>query len=110
MSIRITKPFIDLNEENLQQVNGNLGIYQLADDQDRVLKTGYAGGKSLFGLQGELRDALQQQTAARFRTEITSAYLTRYQELLMLHQADFGELPPLNDPADVNNLGRLSPA
>ena len=38
------------------------------------------------------------------------SYLTRYQELLMLHQADFGELPVDNRGALPVTLGRLSPA
>ncbi len=34
-------------------------------------------------------------------------YLTRHRELLMLHQADHGRIPPENDPPP--RLGRLHP-
>ena len=44
--------------------------------------------------------------ACQIRIEITASYLSRYRELLMLHKAYHGELPPENPNIP---LGRLSP-
>lgn len=91
------------------ELSGQLGVYQLGDADGNVLLIGFAGGKSAFGLRGEITGALQRVSGAtHFRVEVTTAYLTRYQELLMLHQADYGALPAHNEPAP--GLGRLSPA
>jgi len=85
-----------------------MGVYELADATGAVLRIGYAGGRSRFGLRGEIAAAASALAGARaFRYEVTTAYLTRYQELLMLHQADHGRLPPHNPPEP--GLGRLSP-
>ncbi len=85
-----------------------MGVYELADADGTVLLIGYAGGRSRFGMRGEIAAAVERtQGAARFRYEVTTAYLTRYQELLMVHQAEFGGLPPGNAPEP--GLGRLSP-
>ena len=87
---------------------GHMGVYELADAAGRVIYIGCAGGRSRFGLRGEVQDALARiQGASRFRIEITTAYLTRHRELLMRHRAAHGELPAANEP--VPGLGRLSP-
>ena len=44
---------------------GNLGVYQLADAAQQILFIGYAGGKSLFGLKGEILAAFQAHPTAR---------------------------------------------
>ncbi|MBK80824.1 MAG: hypothetical protein CMQ43_07915 [Gammaproteobacteria bacterium] len=87
---------------------GHMGVYELADAAGRVLYIGCAGGRSRFGLRGEVCDALGRiDGASRFRVEVTTAYLTRHRELLMRHQAAHGGLPAANGP--VPGLGRLSP-
>jgi hypothetical protein len=87
-----------------------MGVFELADAHGRVLLVGYAGGRSRFGLRGEIEDALGRYPAAMaFRLEVTTAYLTRYQELLMAHVADHGSLP-IHNIDDPRRLGRLSPA
>jgi len=86
-----------------------MGVFELADEADNILFVGYAGGRSLFGLRGELASALRNSRATRYRYEVTTAYLTRYQELLMVYEADHGGLPPENDSTGVPTLGRLSP-
>ena len=107
MGIRLDKPWRPLHTAS--QLPGQLGVYQLGNDAGDVLLVGYAGGRSTFGLRGEVETARESvPTATRFRVEITTAYLTRYQELLMLHRADHGTLPPHNEP--VPGLGRLSPS
>ena len=45
----------------------------------------------------------------RFRTEVNQQYTTRYQELLMLHVADHGSLPVVNQEDPPVRLGSLSP-
>jgi hypothetical protein len=107
--VRLDKPWLQLTAETVADLRGELGVYQLADDAGRVLRIGYAGGRSLFGLKGELGAALAAGEAARFRVEVTAQYLSRYEELLMVHKADFGALPPGNAADAGRRLGRLSP-
>ena len=92
MAIRLEKPWIELTPEAVKALPGQLGVYQLADAEGRVVYIGFAGGRSLFGLRSELERALKERPAgaARFRTRSTSNTRSRYQELLMLHVADYG--------------------
>ena len=111
-SIRLSKPWLALDDEHVGALAGQLGVYEIASaDDDTILRIGYAGGRSLFGLRGELERELRERGsgAARFRVEVTMAYLTRYRELLMLQLADQGRLPPENED-DPARLGRLSPS
>lgn len=111
MAIRMEKPWIALTPEAVRVLPGQLGVYQLADADGRVVYIGYAGGRSLFGLRSELERALRDRPggAARFRVEINQQYTTRHQELLMLHVADHGSLPLVNAADPPPRLGRLSP-
>lgn len=86
-----------------------MGVFELADEDDEVLCIGYAGGRSLFGLRGELAAMLRSSKATRFRYEVNTSYLTRFQELLMVFVADHGRLPLENDTEALPQLGRLSP-
>ncbi len=93
-------------------LRGQLGVYQLADAREQVLYIGFAGGRSLHGLRGEVSDRCAELSQrgldiALFRHEVTTAYLSRYRELLMVFRADHGGLPQGNTD-DLN--GRLSPA
>ena len=109
MSIRLEKPWLPLTPDTVEALPGQLGVYQIADATGRVLYIGYAGGRSRFGLRGELAAQCErrERAGARFRIEVHMSYLTRYQELLMIHRADHGALPPENDPP--RRLGRLHP-
>jgi hypothetical protein len=111
MSIRLEKPWIELTPEAVKALPGQLGVYQLADAGGRVVYIGFAGGRSLFGLRSELERALRERPggAARFRCEINQQYMSRHQELLMLHVADHGSLPAANAADPPVRLGRLSP-
>ena len=107
MSIRLDKKWVG-KEDAMLLLRGNLGVYQLADAAQQSRFIGYAGGKSLFGLKGEIQAALQDHPTALFvRWEVTSAYMSRYRELLMLHLYDHDVLPPENNPIP---LGKLRPA
>ena len=109
MGVRLEKPWRELTAANVAGLAGELGVYQLGDVQGRILRIGYAGGRTLFGLRSELEAALTANEAAKFRTEVNAQYLSRYEELLMVHKADFGELPPGNAADAGRRLGRLSP-
>jgi len=111
MAIRMEKPWIELTPEAVKALPGQLGVYQLADAEARVVYIGFAGGRSLFGLRSELERALRERPAgaARFRVEVNQQYTSRYQELLMLHVADHGSLPAANAADPPPRLGRLSP-
>ena len=64
-----------------------------------------------FGLHGEVADAVRRfPDAAQCRYEVTTAYHTRYRELLMAHVSDHGELPADNaaDSRALPTLGKLS--
>ena len=109
--MRMAKPWQPiaevLNGTAPLKVHGEMGVYQLADADQQVIFIGYAGGKSRLGLRGEISQFETVAPAAAFvRIEVTTAYLSRYQELLMIHQADHGGLPACNPPA---RIGRLSP-
>ena len=109
MGVRLEKPWRELTAENVAALAGELGVYELADVEGRVLRIGYAGGRTLFGLRSELQAALARGEAAKFRTEVNAQYMSRYEELLMVHKADHGALPPGNTAASDRLLGRLSP-
>jgi hypothetical protein len=110
MGIRLTKPWQPLSEAAVRALPGQLGVFQIGDAEGGVLYIGYAGGRTLFGLRSAVAEAQGKlgASARRFRYEVNQQYMSRYEELLMLHVADHGALPPENrDPP--RNLGRLSP-
>lgn len=110
MPVRMSKEWIALRPESVQRLSGQLGVYQIQDPSGQVVCIGYAGGRSLFGLRGELERELTKRGAGHsFRCEITMQYMTRYKELLMVHKADHGELPTENRKAPPQ-LGRMHPA
>lgn len=110
MAIRMHKPYRPLTEDEVHKLGGYLGVYEIADAERRVLCIGYAGGRSRWGLRGELAAELQARgDGLVFRYEVTMQYLTRYRELLMVHRADHGGLPPGQAPG-APTRGRLHPA
>jgi hypothetical protein len=111
MAIRMTKAWVPLTPETVQKLPGQLGVYQLADAAGNVVFIGFAGGRSLFGIRGEIEKAVSNRPAGatQFRVEINQQYTTRYQELLMLHVHDHGGVPAGNVGKPLPTLGRLSP-
>ena len=110
MQLRLNKPWEELTPDAVSHATAALGVFQIADPEGRVVYIGYAGGKAPFGLRGRLGEELKRRGAGhRFRLEVNMQYLTRWQELLMLHQADHGALPPGNAEDRPRRLGRLGP-
>lgn len=111
MALRLTKAWQPLTAESVSSLPGQLGVYELADSAGKTVAFGFAGGRALFGLRSELMKMVEQPPhgAAQYRVEINSQYQTRFRELLMVHQADHGALPPANAENPPISLGRLSP-
>lgn len=111
MAIRMTKAWAPLTPENVKKLPGQLGVFQLADAEGNVVFIGFAGGRSLFGVRSEIEKAMADGSsgATQFRVEINQQYTTRYQELLMLHVHDHGNVPAGNLGKPLPTLGRLSP-
>jgi hypothetical protein len=110
MPVRMSKTWILLTPENVKRLSGQLGVYQIQDLSGQIVFIGYAGGRSLFGLRGELeRDLATRSAIHSFRYEVTMQYMTRYKELLMVHKADHGELPAENRGSPPQ-LGKMHPA
>ena len=106
MSLGINRDWLPLTA--LDELGGQLGVFELADASERLCFVGIADARQRFGLRGAVQAACDQHHEARmFRVEVTSAYTTRYQELLMWHEARSGL--PAGQPRPVC-LGRLSPA
>jgi hypothetical protein len=111
MAVRLTKPWTPLTPETVRRLPGQLGVYELADPAGATVRIGMAGGRSLFGLKGEIERALADPPAGadRFRFEVTASYRTRWLELMMAFRHDHGRLPAGNPASDAHGLGRLSP-
>lgn len=106
------KPWAPIAEV-IPKTRGNLGVFQFADDEDNVIYIGFAGGKSIYGLKGEVTDLADRIPAAtKVRVEVNTAYQSRFRELLMVHVSDHGDLPKYNIELDHRpvKLGRMSPA
>ena len=111
MRLRLDKPWQKLTAETALRLPSQLGVYQVADAQGTVLYIGQAGARSPFGLRSELqREHKERGDGCQFRVEVNQQYRSRWFELLMVHQADHGGLPPDNAKNPPPNLGRLSPS
>ena len=112
----LKKPWLDCTAETLRRTPATLGVYEIGDVDGTVIYIGFAGGRSRFGLRGDIGDRLAADgpnavVAARgrsFRYEVNMMYLTRYIELLEQHHAGAGDLPPGNREPGVYvpRLGR----
>jgi hypothetical protein len=109
VSVRLEKPWRPLDASEVARLTAQLGVYQVAEPDGEVVRIGYAGGRSLFGLRGELEReaAAREGRPAMFRCEVNMQYMSRYQELLMVHLADHGVLPRENTER-ADRLGRLA--
>jgi len=111
-------------------IPGAMGVYELADEDQNLLYIGKAGGRSPFGIRGELfrhfstPDRLAQENwvhpnmgqnlpslagkARYFRYEVNHQYYSRWIELLTRFKEDYETLPQANleDPEQPPRLGR----
>ncbi len=109
--LRLDKPWRPLTQEEATRLPGQLGVYQIADASGGILYIGQAGARSPFGLRSELqREAKERGPGCQFRVEVNMQYRSRWFELLMVHKADHGALPPDNAKNPPPALGQLSPA
>lgn len=99
----LTKPWTDATPENLQRAPAALGVYEIGDADGTLLYIGFAGGRSRFGLRGEITERAGWAGsdaagvgAVKFRYEVNQMYLTRYVELLERELKAGGALPPRN--------------
>ncbi len=113
----LAKAWIPFDAAAVAELPGNLGVYEIGDDDGAVLYIGYAGGRSLFGLRSAIADVFAgaegnsalRGRAGRFRYEVNQMYQTRWRELLAQHLAACGHLPEGNAAADESlpRLGRI---
>ena len=107
--LRLDKPWRPLTAEEIARLPGQLGVYQVADAAGVLLFIGQAGARAPFGMRSELqRELAERGPGHQFRIEVNQQYRTRWFELLMVHQADHGRLPPDN-AKNPPPLGLLSP-
>ncbi|MBT6277350.1 MAG: hypothetical protein HOI95_24865 [Chromatiales bacterium] len=111
MAVRLSKPWQPLTAENVGKLTSHLGVYQLALDDDTIVYIGVAGGRSTFGLKGEVSAHLDDPAGGgtHFRTEINMSYRSRHLELLQVHVHDHGTVPVGNTDIDPATLGRMRP-
>jgi len=97
----LNKPWTDYDPATASRLPGALGVYEIGDEDGNVLYVGFAGGRSRYGLRGEImarfdpdspQGAITQQ-ARKLRYEVNMMYMTRFIELLENHQDALGVLP-----------------
>ncbi len=102
--------------EHERRLSNTLGVYEIADEGGEVVYIGFAGGRSLFGLRGELKkhfegtaNATTAERGRRFRYEVNMQYMSRFRDLLQRFNEDNGRLPPGNEqPGEyVPTLGKF---
>ncbi|HEY9416960.1 MAG TPA: hypothetical protein VIQ30_19555 [Pseudonocardia sp.] len=106
MSLSIRGPWRPLTTAAVAGAPAATGVYELRRDATTVL-VGYAGGRSRFGLRGELTALAGDHPDSEYRAEVTTAYLSRWRELLGVHLARTGRLPAGN--TDVPGIGPIGP-
>ncbi len=113
----LRNPWQSFDAEKAKKLEASTGVYELADDQGNVLYIGFAGGRSQFGLRGEIAQRFSPAETnpalaglvKRFRYEITSVYYSRWVEVLSRYVEEHGELPPGNRESGefIPKLGRF---
>ncbi len=107
--LAIRSPWTEISEGAVSALHANPGVYEIADASGETVWIGYAGGKSLFGLRGEVAKYIGDPQAAVFRVEQNMQYISRWKELLMVFRSQNGALPVLNPAEDGFQLGHLGP-
>lgn len=118
------------NSINYKTLPGAMGVFEIADSEQKTIYIGKASGKSPFGLRGELFLCFGEKTdfdgknwihpkmgqplpiiqkhAAYFRYEVNHMYYSRWIEILTRFNEDHGRLPTgnLEDSEVIPKLGR----
>ncbi len=106
--VRLADRWFDLSEAEVAAMPGQLGVFEIADASGVTLELGFAGGRSQFGLRSAVAEAgARHDRASRFRYEVTMQYWSRFEELLAVHVADHGGLPPGNAEPGDRRIGRI---
>lgn len=106
----MTKPWLSLTAETIHRMPGTVAVFEIADGDGTVLDIDYAGGRAVHGLRSKLTEALEHfGPGHRFRYEITTSYLSRYEEVAMVHHAAHRNLPARVIQRGAPR-GRLSPS
>ncbi|MGI9611497.1 MAG: DUF7508 domain-containing protein [Acidimicrobiales bacterium] len=110
MSLRLDKQWIDLDGLHAEEMPAQLGVFEVGDENGDVIYIGYAGGNKIFGLRTAITEELERlgSTARMIRWELTQGYLSRWEELMMVHRFDNGSPPPKSHPHAIPR-GRLTP-
>jgi hypothetical protein len=99
-ALQIRSAWRPLEQAATGTLESAVGVYEIRVG-NIVQLIAYAGGRSLFGLRGELSARIGSIPGAEFRAEVTTAYMTRWHELLGAYLATHGSPPPGNDPYDL---------
>ena len=110
MGIRIEKAWEDLTQDNIDPLPAQLGVYQIANADEQVVKIGMANALNNFGMRTALESEIESHPGQSmlFRYEINQQYTSRYDELLMVYAHDHGSVPEENID-ERHRIGRLSP-
>lgn len=91
------------------EVPGATGVYELRCGGNTVL-IAYAGARTRFGLRGVLAELAAARPGHDFRAEVTTAYLSRWRELLGWQLGRTGRLPVGNeDVPGIRPIGTRRP-
>lgn len=111
MSADMTKPWIRATEAALRDVPATTGVFEIRRG-DEILDIDYAGALELFGLQSKIAEVVAELVGegVEFRYESHTQYLTRFEELVLVHKArNDGHIPVGLVRRNVSVPGRLSP-
>lgn len=115
----IDKPWVAWDPDiDFRTLPGAMGVYEIANAEQELLYIGKAGGKSPFGIRGELFRTFAEPedmadknwthpqmaqrlravdgTAHYYRFEVNHQYYGRWIEALISHAGRFGTLPSGN--------------
>ena len=73
MAVRLDKDWIPFRAQHVDAMACHLGVFQLGNDDGDIVYIGVAGGRSRFGLKGELQSHLAAPPlgATCYRFEVT---------------------------------------
>ena len=105
--LAIRGPWRPLTAREAARVPAAVGVYEVRDADGETCSIGYAGARTRFGLRGVLIELAEQHVGREVRTEVTTAYLSRWRELHGRHLARTGRPVPSDGPLPhVRPIGR----